>query len=123
VPKLSLTIGALLILLGILSYVLTGAESITALIPAFFGIVFALLGYVAGIKESWKKHAMHAALLFAILGLFGSFGGIPEVFGYLSGNVPERPAASIGRAIMALLCIVFLVLGVKSFIDARKAEG
>ena len=122
-PKLSSTTGVLLLLLGIFSYVLTGAESVTALIPSFFGILFLLLGLVAGRKESWRKHAMHAALLVAILGLFGTFGGIIEVFEYVGGTEPLRPAAAISRSIMALICIVFLVFGVKSFIDVRKQEN
>ncbi|MFU8811846.1 MAG: hypothetical protein ACNA78_02695 [Balneolaceae bacterium] len=121
-PKLTISIGILLILLGIGSYVLTGAASATALIPAFFGLAFAGLGALANAKESMRKHAMHAALLLAILGLGGSFGGLISVFGVLGGGELERPAASIAQAIMALVCIFFLIAGVRSFIEARKAE-
>lgn len=118
--KLSITTGIILIALGILSYILTGAASATALIPAFFGIVFAGLGFLGNKSESMKKHAMHAALLLAILGLAGSFGGLISMIGAIAGEMPERPAAAIGQAIMAVVCIVFLVAGIKSFIDARK---
>ncbi len=119
-PKLTTTIGILLIILGIASYVLTGAASATALIPAFFGIAFVGLGVLGAKKESMRKHAMHAALLLAILGIFGSFGGLINVFGVLGGAELERPAASIGQAIMAVICIFFVVAGVQSFIAARK---
>lgn len=75
-------------------------------------------------NEGMRKHAMHAALLLAILGLGGSFGGLSTLISSLiSGETPERYAAVIGQSIMAVLCILFLILGVKSFVDARKEKG
>ena len=118
--KLSIVVGILMIILGVASYVLTGAASATALIPAFFGIVFVGLGILGSKKESMRKHVMHAALLLAILGLGGSFGGLMNVFGVLGGGELERPAASYGQALMAIICIFFIVAGIRSFIDARK---
>ena len=75
-------------------------------------------------NEGMRKHAMHAALLLAILGLGGSFGGLTTLISSLiSGETPERLSAVIGQSIMAALCILFLILGVKSFVDARKEKG
>jgi hypothetical protein len=119
-PKLSINTGVLLIILGIMSYILTGAASATALIPSFFGLAFAGLGYLAKKSESMRKHAMHGALLLAVLGLGGSFGGLMNIIGMIGGTEPERLGASIGQALMAVICIIFIVAGVKSFIDARK---
>jgi hypothetical protein len=118
--KLSITIGVVMIVLGIASYILTGAASATALIPAFFGIAFVGLGALGAKKESMRKHAMHAALLLAILGLGGSFGGLMNVLGVLGGTELERPAASYAQAAMAIICIYFIVAGIRSFIEARK---
>jgi hypothetical protein len=123
-PKLSINIGIILIIVGIISYIATEAVSVTALIPAFFGAVFGGLGMLANRNEPMRKHAMHAALLLAILGLGGSFGGLTAIIGLIfGGEAPERMSAAISQAIMAVLCIIFLVLGVKSFIDARKAQA
>ncbi len=119
-PKLSNYTGILLIILGIISYVATGGASATALIPSFFGIAFVGLGVLANKKESMRKHSMHAALLLAILGIGGSFGGLMNVFGILGGGELENPAASYGQAAMALICLFFVVAGIKSFIAARK---
>ncbi len=120
-PKLSINIGVLLILLGILSYWLTGAASLTALIPSFFGLAFIGLGALGKKSESMRKHTMHAALLLAILGIGGSFGGLINIITMLGGgDEPARLGASIGQALMALICIFFVIAGVKSFIDARK---
>jgi hypothetical protein len=38
----------------------------------------------------------------------------------LGGAELERPAAVTVQAIMAVMCLVFLILAIKSFIDARK---
>lgn len=118
--KLSITVGIIMIVLGIASYILTGAASATALIPAFFGIAFVGLGVLGAKKESMTKHAMHGALLLAILGLGGSFGGLMNVLGVLGGTELERPAASYAQAVMAIICIYFVVAGIRSFIAARK---
>lgn len=122
IPKLSINIGILLTLLGILSYILTDFVSITALIPAFFGIVFAGLGFWGKSSESMRKHTMHAALLLAVLGLGGSFSGLTALIGALSGDMPDRMAAAVSQSIMAVLCVIFLIVGIKSFIDARKQK-
>jgi hypothetical protein len=121
-PKLSINIGIILIILGMVFYIISGGVSITALIPAFFGVAFGGLGILAKRSESMRKHAMHAALLLAILGLGGSFGGLTAMIGALGGTTPERPQAAISQSIMAVLCIIFLVAGIKSFIDARKMK-
>lgn len=120
--KLSISVGILMILLGAGSFLLTGAASATALIPAFFGIAFVGLGVLGVNKESMRKHAMHAALLLAILGIGGSFGGLINVLGVLGGNELERPNAAYAQAVMAIICIYFVIAGVRSFIDARKSS-
>ena len=64
--NLTLSLGILLIILGAASYLGTGQESPTALIPSFFGILFLLFGWL-GKKESLHKHMMHAAAGLALL--------------------------------------------------------
>lgn len=110
-----------MILLGVVSYFGTARESVTALIPAFFGIVFLILGYVMR-DEAKAKHAGHAAALLAVLGLIGSARGLPGFFTMIGGGEVERPAAAVAQFLMALACVVFIVLGAKSFRDARKAR-
>ena len=72
-PRLTIIFGPLLILLGAGGYFGTGQTSVTALIPAFFGVPFLLLGLVA-LKDGLRKHAMHAASLLALLGVIGALG-------------------------------------------------
>ena len=120
-PKATIWFAAALILLGVIGYVATGMVSVTALIPAFFGLVFLILGVLAR-KESLAKHVMHAASVLALLGVAGSFSGIPSVITMLGGGAVGMPAAAVSRAIMALLSLGYLVLCIKSFIDARRTR-
>ncbi len=113
--------GALLIVLGVIGAgiaVSHGAKPITALIPAFFGIVFVALGALA-LKESLKKHAMHGASVLALLG--SAMPAFMVIKTLVSGNI-ERPLAVGLQAVMAVICGVFLVLCVRSFIAAKKAR-
>ena len=111
--------GFFLILLGAAGYVLTGAQSITALIPAFFGILILILAILAK-KDSLHRHMMHAVMVIALLGFIGSVSGVIKLLQLLGGQELARPAAAISQAIMSLICLTILIPGIKSFIDARK---
>lgn len=119
--KFTRIFGVSLIFLGFISYFLTGMESLTALIPAAFGLVFFILGLAAR-KESIYKHVMHGAAVLALLGLLGTFGGLIDLFSMIGGGSVERPNAAIAQAVMALFCLGFIGAAVRSFINARKAK-
>lgn len=117
--KLSITYGIIFILMGLYGYFGISSESITALIPAFFGIPMLIFGWL-GLNEKYLKHSMHGAAVLTLLGFAGTVGGLIKFFKMLGGAEMERPAAVTVQAIMAILCLIFLVFAVKSFIDARK---
>lgn len=111
--------GTLLIVIGVIAYVATGMASVTALIPAFFGIVLVGLGML-GRNEQRQKPALYGALGVAILGLFGSASGITQTITYLSGGDVARPSASITRAVMALVLIALIATLGKSLLALRR---
>lgn len=117
--KVSIWTGIILAVLGIGSYVMTGAASPTALIPAAFGILFIIFGVIAR-KEALRKHAMHGAAVLSLLGIAGSAGGVLSTLTLLGGGTVDRPEAAIAKAAMTVICIVFLVLAIRSFINARR---
>ena len=117
---ITLALGASLIVLGVAGYVLTGAVSVTALIPAAFGVLFVLAGLLAR-SDRWRMHAMHAAVLVALLGFLGSARGLLGIGKLLDGTA-VRPAAIVSQTIMALLTLGYIVVAVRSFIQARKAR-
>jgi hypothetical protein len=121
VPGLTIAFGLVLIGLGVIGYFATGRQSPTALIPAFAGALFLVLGLVAQ-KPGARKHAMHAAAALAVLGFLGTVSGLIKFFRMLGGEEIDRPAAARSQAIMAVLCVVFVILCVRSFIAARRAR-
>lgn len=120
-PGLTIALGAVLIVLGIAGYFMTGRQSATALIPVIPGVLFVILGVVAG-KPAARKHAMHAAAALALLGALGTIGGLVKFFRMLGGAEVDRPAAVRSQAIMCVLCVVFVILCIRSFIAARRAR-
>lgn len=120
--KTAVIFGVLLIALGLGAYLLTGAQSPTALIPAMFGFLLALLGRIAA-NPTKRKAAMHMAAVLGILGIAGSARGLAKIGDVLSGAPVERPAAVVAQSAMAVLMIVFVALCVKSFVDARRGRA
>lgn len=116
-PRITISIGILLVLLGLGMFLVTGQKSVTALIPAFFGLPLTFLG-LAGLKDGWRKHAMHGATLVALLGFLGALTRpIQKTF---AGELPEISTAFVSQLVMALLCGTLVILAVKSFVDARR---
>ncbi len=119
-PGVTVRVGVALVVLGVAGYLSSGMVSPTALIPAAFGGVLAGLGLAAR-SDGHRQAMMHFAMLVGLIGLLGAAGGVLQVPALLSGTA-ERPAAVIAQTVMALLLVWYLVLGVRSFLEARRAR-
>lgn len=117
--KFSIVFGIILVILGLISYFGISSESVTALIPAFLGLIVLILGFLA-LNEKYLKHSMHAVAVLMLLGFAGTISGLIKFFRMISGEVFERPSAITVQAIMAVICLIFLIFAIKSFIDARR---
>lgn len=119
-PATTRAVGIILIVVGVMAFVAAGADSPTALIPAALGLFLLALGYV-GNRENARRHAMHAAMLVALLGIAGTvmnLGDVPQLF----NGEAERPLAIIASLVTAVVLLVYLVLGIRSFIAARQSS-
>lgn len=122
-PKTAVIFGILLDLLGTGAFVATGSTHFTALIPLVFGTPILFCGLLAMIKPDLRKHAMHVAAMFGLLGTLGGLGmGLPKLGALLEGTA-QRPVAVALQIAMGVVALVFLILCVKSFIDARRARA
>lgn len=113
-------IGLLLLITGPVAYAVTGGQSPTALAPSVVGLLLLVLGLLAG-REERRRTFIHAALVVSLLGVLASGMPLRDLPDLLAGNA-ERPAAVVTSAIMAVLCLIHLVLGVRSFLAARRAR-
>lgn len=118
--KLATTVGALLIALGIGFFAAAPHKSPTALIPSGIGVFILIFGLIAR-DPAKRKHAMHGAVFFGLLGFLGSLMGAKKWPALLSGQVVERPYAAWEQLIMAVICLFFVIACIKSFIDARRS--
>jgi len=122
VPIVASICGSFLLVLGVLAYaapdILGGGKpyQISALSPAFIGLPMEILGALSLAMPAMRKHFMHGA---AVFGLLGTIGGLVPWF--LRGFDLNETAVKVGLG-MALISGVFLVICIKSFRDARKAR-
>jgi uncharacterized membrane protein len=115
-PKISVIFGFLLSILGLYGYYGMGEMSITALIPLFIGVPVIILGILA-FDEKKIKNSMHTASVLILLGLVGS------VYRFISKKaISNMDLASLILLLMIVICVIFLILAINSFIEARKAH-
>ena len=119
---MAIGVGAALLALGLAGYFGTGMTSPTALIPAAFGILLVALGIMAR-NPAKRKLAMHIAVIVGLIGFAGSVRGLAGGVMMLSGQEVARPAAVISQSIMAVLTLLFTLLCIRSFINARRGGG
>ena len=111
--KVTIFFGVLLLATGLAGYFGTGAKQLTALIPAALGLILLVCGFLAS-NENRRMMAMHIAVM---VGLIGAIGVIPTLF------KKNQPAAALAaKSVTLVLCVVFVGLCIRSFIEARKAR-
>ena len=115
---LSIMLGLVLVVLGIGAYVLTDFASVTALIPAIFGGLIALLGEVG--RQGYRERlAAYGIGLLALLGILGSTRGIPDLIALLMGESVESVIATLSQGTMIVICLVLLVAVAKFILESR----
>ncbi len=106
--------GVLLVVLGVLGYFVANEQFWPTAVPGALGLALIVAGLV-GLKQSFRKNAMHAAVLVAVLGLVATARSLKE----LVERVLDRPDLIVESSV-AILCAVFVWLAIKSFFDARR---
>lgn len=110
---IAITFGALLIALGFGGYFGAEGASFTALIPSIFGLAIFGLG-LAALRKDWRKTAMHVAVVVGLVGFAFTISALVTVVRQLLSE-----PSLLAKSAMAILCGLFVILSIKSFIDAR----
>ena len=119
-PIISIICGALLSVVGVAGFIYSttdGKTSYTALIPAAFGFVIMDCGILSKIKEDWRKHLMHVAVVVALIGFVLTAGRLVMKISTL-----EMTPAVMSQVSMALICLALVIFGVRSFAAARRGD-
>ena len=121
--KLTIGFGTLLILLGITGYVATGSEHPTALIPCVLGVFFIFFGIMANTDVVKKRMLwMHISVTVALLGFLSMIPADIDTIRLSRGVYFPYPAAIEEKAVMSLLCLLYVLFCVRSFINARRSR-
>ena len=120
--KLTIAFGILLILLGIFGFVSTGSAHPTALIPSIIGLFFVLFGVMANTEDPKKRMLwMHISVTVALLVSRQIPADIDTI--RLSRGVSfAHPIAVEEKGALSLLCLIYVLFCVRSFISARRAR-
>ncbi|MEO8206795.1 MAG: hypothetical protein ABI615_11485 [Chthoniobacterales bacterium] len=117
--KNSIFFGLLLIIIGAVGYLHSGMQHPTALIPAALGTIIFLCGVLVIFKEGLRKHVMHVAALFALIGFIATVSAFSQLSRALH-HTAENSDAIFSKCSTAFLCLIFLILCIQSFIAARR---
>ncbi len=121
--KLTIVFGVLLILIAAAGFVATGSSHPTALIPAIAGVLFCLFGAVATTPDPKRRMLwMHIAVTIALLLFLGSLKADLDVIRLANGAVFPHPVAIEEKSAMSLLCLLYVLLAIRSFINARRTR-
>jgi hypothetical protein len=128
--KLAIAFGILIALVGLAGYVATHFWH--AFIPVVLGALLVIFGVVANTENVKRRMvAMHIAATLGVLGFLGTIPGVVALGGYLSGHhqdevagiaVGHKTAAEVQSA-TCILCLIFVLLCVRSFIAARRVRA
>ena len=108
--NLSLLLGIAFMILGVGAYVISEFASVTALIPAVFGVLIIGLGLLAR-AEQYRRFALFGVAALAILGILGSLRVVPDVI------AQEWTVATVSQAIMIVLSLIVLGIVAKDVVD------
>jgi hypothetical protein len=121
--KVTLVFAALFIALGLIGFIGTGSVHYTALIPAALGLLLGIFGALSFSPDAGRRKLfMHINVTLGLLGFLGTVMGLIQWFQMLAGAALKNPPATESKAVMALLCLIYVALCVRSFIAARKAR-
>ena len=112
----TLAVGVALNLVGIVAFMLSDGAK-TALIPAFLGGLFLIAGGMALFNVKLRPHAIHGALVLALL-----LGATSIYFMIQELRINKSAVKMFSFETTAVLCTVYIVLGVRSFRKARRTR-
>ena len=122
--RTTLVFGLSLLVLGVGAYLYaltTETASVTALIPAFFGIPILALWAASARRPARQTLFTVLALALAVLGVIGAGRGLLSLPALLRDREQvARPAAVIVQSAMAVLCVVYVILAARFLIVTRR---
>jgi hypothetical protein len=119
---LTIGFGALIAAVSVGFWLAIGRTEIAALHPAGIGVLLVLCGALADTENPKKRMLwMHIAVTLGLIGFL--ITGIRAGIALVKGTAMSvNPMGFEERSVIALICLVYVALCVRSFITARRAR-
>ena len=123
--KVTVVFAVLLIVLGLVGFFGTGSQHPTALIPAGLGLLMGVFGALAiSPDEGRRKLFMHINVTIGLLGFLAAAIRALQSYSHARTTGVDPDWIAVGaQLVMAGLLLVYVLMCVRSFIDARRARS
>ena len=120
--KLTIGFGVLIAAVSLGFWLAIGQTEIAALHPAGIGVLLILCGALANTENPKKRMLwMHIAVTLGLIGFL--ITGIRAGIALVKGTAMSvNPMGFEERSVVALICVVYVALCIRSFITARRAR-
>jgi len=120
--KLTIGFGVLIAAVSLGFWLAIGRTEVAALHPAGIGVLLILCGALANTENPKKRMLwMHIAVTLGLIGFL--ITGIRAGIALAKGTAMSiNPTGFEERSVVALICLVYVALCVRSFITARRAR-
>jgi hypothetical protein len=119
--KMTIAFGVLLVAISLGFWLALGRTDMAALHPAGVGLILLVSGLLANTENAKRRMLwMHIAVTFGLIGFLITLVGVVRMS--LNGTASALPVVFAERAIVTLVCLVFVAACVRSFISARRAR-
>ena len=112
--KLTLGFGAVLVLIGVVTYFATGGASVTAMIPAFIGLPVLLAGFLIT-RPGTRSFGLYLAIALALLMALGTLRGVSGLFG---GEISTATAINV---VLLLMSVGYLIVAAREIFTGRRS--
>ncbi len=113
-----LIIGVALTVLGIGAWTLTDFASMTALIPALFGIL--VVGFASAGRETDRERlAVYGIGALGALGALGSLRAVPDIIAFATGEGVDSAVAVTSQGIMIVLGLTLVIVAARAVSEDR----
>ena len=121
--KVTIGFAVVFIALGLIGFIGTGSQYPTALIPAVLGLLLGIFGALSLSPDAGRRKLfMHINVTLGLLGFLGTIPSVIEIVKMAMGKVLPHPIASEEKFATCVICLIFVAMCVRSFIEARRAR-
>jgi hypothetical protein len=120
-PRFTMAVSTVMVVLGVIFYVLTAMKSMTALIPAFLAVPLFAMGLLSQRMPDKKKIWMHIAVLLGVVCITAGTSDFPALLrDGLTNDSGGFAYARLERLLTSVIGFIYTYFCVQSFRHARR---